>query len=141
MENERQGRWAVDGVAGLTDEEGVLANLRHMLQLLAASAQEQIAHYAPVELAAVAAEEMAQDFANWAEAVPTYWTLTEEQMARLQMVQAALDHLATSGDEADWSNAALRNDPRWEEVRTLAQAALTSFKWTTEVPPPAHYSD
>jgi hypothetical protein len=30
-------------------------------------------------------------------------------------------------------------DSQWEEVRTLAKAALASFGWPVEVPPPAQY--
>jgi hypothetical protein len=34
-------------------------------------------------------------------------------------------------------NEALFSDPRWEEVRLLAKAVLTSFGWPSEIPPPA----
>lgn len=36
-----------------------------------------------------------------------------------------------------WTDEALSSDPRWEEVRTLAKAALVSFGWPIEMPPPA----
>ncbi len=36
-----------------------------------------------------------------------------------------------------WTDEALSSDPRWEEVRTLAQAALVTCGWPNEIPPPA----
>jgi hypothetical protein len=33
-----------------------------------------------------------------------------------------------------WTDEALSSDPRWEEVRTLAKAALVSFGWPIEIP-------
>ncbi len=38
---------------------------------------------------------------------------------------------------AFWEEEALFTDSQWEEVRTLAKAALASFGWPVEVPPPA----
>jgi hypothetical protein len=34
-----------------------------------------------------------------------------------------------------WTEDALRQDKRWEEVRNLAKSALVTFGWANEVPP------
>jgi hypothetical protein len=129
-----------DGVAAETLKAGVLANLRYTLQLLAAAAPDQLAHFLPPDFA-FKADEMALDFENWATSVHTYWTLTEEQTARLTELDACLDNLSGEQNAAFWTDAALISDPRWEQVRALAKAALTSFQWPREVPPPETYVD
>jgi hypothetical protein len=135
------GRRAVrDGVTAETLKAGVLANLRYTLQLLAAAAPDQLAHFLPPDFA-FKADEMVLDFENWATSVHTYWTLTEEQTARLTELDAYLDNLSGEQNAAFWTDAALVSDPHWERVRALAQAALTSFQWPREVPPPEAYAD
>lgn len=128
------------GVAAETPEAGVLANLRYSLQLLAAAAPDQIAHFLPPDFA-FKADEMALDFEHWATCVDTYWTLTEEQTAQLTELDAYLASLSGPPNAAFWTDEALVSDPRWEQVRALAQAALTSFQWPREVPPPEEYID
>ncbi len=135
------GRRAVrDGVAAETLQAGVLANLRCTLQLLAAAAPDQLAHFLPPDFA-FKADEMALDFDNWVTSVHTYWTLTEEQAARLTELDAYLDNLSGEQNAAFWTDAALVSDPRWERIRALAQAALESFQWPRAVPPPEEYVD
>ena len=76
----------VDGVACDSPEEGVPANLRFFLQLLAAPAQDQIDHFLPPINYDIEAE-MARDFEHWARCVRTYVTLTAEQTRALQKAQ------------------------------------------------------
>ena len=128
------------GVAAETPEAGVLANLRYSLQLLAAAAPDQLAHFLPPDFACKA-DEMALDFDNWAKSVPTYWTLTEEQAARLTELDVYLDSVSGPQNAAFWTDDALVSDPRWEQVRVLAQAALIAFHWPKEVPPPEEYDE
>lgn len=134
------GRSVRSGVAAETPAAGVLANLRYSLQLLAVAAPDQLAHFLPPDFA-FKADEMALDFDNWANAVPTYWTLTEEQSVRLSQLGAYLTTMSGEQNAAFWTDEALVSDPRWEQVRALAQAALTSFQWTKEVPPAEEYVD
>ena len=136
----RRVRSVRSGVAAETPAAGVLANLRYSLQLLAAPAADQVAHFLPPDFA-FKADEMALDFDNWAKSISTYWTLTEEQTTRLTELDAYLDSVSGHQNAAFWTDAALVSDPRWEHVRALAQAALTSFHWPKEVPPPEEYID
>jgi hypothetical protein len=134
------GRIVVGGVAGATAAEGVLANLRYSVQLLAAPAAEQIAHFLPPDFAAKT-DEMALELDHWAQCAPTYWTLTHEQTTRLNALDAYLEALSGMEHAEFWTDAALVSDPRWEEVRTLAVAVLTAFEWPKQTPPPMRYLD
>lgn len=116
----------------------VARNLREALQLLAADANEQIAHFLPSDFA-FKADEMALDLGDWARTYPTYWTLTPDQAAKLAALDGFLERLGGE-DHADfWSDAAIRDDARWVEARHLAQAALEAFGWPADVPPRETY--
>jgi len=117
--------------------DGVLTQLRLSLQLLAAPAQAQISHFPAHHV--VLTDEMALDFENWAGCVQTYWKLSGEQKAKLTVLDDLLSRLSGSVSGAFWTDEALFRDPRWEEIRNLAKAALVSFGWPVEVPPPARY--
>ncbi len=134
------GRGVRGGVVAETPEVGVLANLRYTLQLLAAAAHDQIAHFLPPDFA-FKTDEMALDFDNWATAVHTYWTLTREQIARLTELSAYLDSQSGPHNAGFWTDEALVSDPRWDHIRALAQAALLAFQWPRDVPPPEAYID
>lgn len=123
-----------------TTAEGVLANLRYTLQLLAAPTADQIAHFLPSDFA-FKADEMALDFDKWAKSVHTYWTLTEEQAASLIELDTYLERLSGSENAELWTDEALAADPRWDRVRALAEAALASFQWPKETPPPEEHVD
>jgi hypothetical protein len=127
-------------VVAKTPAEGMLANLRYSLQLLACNASDQLAHFLPPDFA-FKADEMALDFDNWATSIHTYWSLTEEQTALLSQLNAYLGSLSGEQNALFWSDEALVSDPCWEQVRTLARAALASFRWPREAPPPEEYRD
>lgn len=115
--------------------EGVLKQLLRSLQLLASPAQDQ-AHHFPVSWIDLPFE-MADDFGHWAGCVSTYWEVPQEQKTRLTLLDDFLSEMSGSHDAAFWTDEALFTDPRWEEVRIMAQAALVSFGWPVEVPPRA----
>jgi hypothetical protein len=115
--------------------EGVLKQLCRSLQLLASPAQAQVSHF-PVQWI-VLTDEMADDLDHWAECVTTYWELPGEQKTRLTVLDDLLSKMSGSHNAAFWTDKALFTDSRWEEVRNLAKAALVSFGWPIEVPPPA----
>jgi hypothetical protein len=115
--------------------EGVLKQLRRSLQLLASPAQAQISHF-PVPWI-VLTDEMALDLDHWAGCISTYWELSGEQKSRLTALDDFLNEMSDSHHAAFWTDEALFTDSRWEEVRHLTQAALASFGWPLEVPPPA----
>src|SRR5258706_7322972 len=111
----RRGRGFViqDGVAGNTAEEGVLANLRYTLQVLAASAQDQLAHVLPPLYGDIAGD-MADDFDNWASAVHTYWTLTDQQTRALNSLTAYFGAHDSAEYPTFWEDEALASDEQWE---------------------------
>ena len=115
--------------------EGVLKQLCRSLQLLASPVQAQMNHF-PVQWI-VLTDEMAEDFTHWAECVSTYWELSDEQKTRLIVLDDFLSKMSGLHNAAFWTDEALFTDHHWEEVRDLAKAALVSFGWPIEVPPPA----
>ena len=115
--------------------EGVLKQLCRSLQLLASPAQAQVRHF-PVSWI-VLPDEMALDLDHWAGCVSTYWELPQEQKTTLTVLDDFLSEMSGSDHAAFWTDEALFTDSRWEKVRHLTQAALVSFGWPLEVPPPA----
>jgi hypothetical protein len=134
------GRSVVGGVAASTPAEGVLANLRYSVQLLAAPAAEQVAHFLRQALPPRPMK-WPLELEHWALCAPTYWSLTQEQTTRLNAVDAYLEALSGMDYAELWTDAALVSVPRWEDVRTLAAAVLTVFDWPNEMPPPERYLD
>ena len=96
--------------------------------------QAQLSHF-PVPWI-VLTDEMALDFDNWARCVSTYWKLSQEQEIRLTALDEFLSEMSGPLHSDFWTDEALSSDPRWEEVRNLAKAALISCGWPIEVPPP-----
>src|SRR5258706_587791 len=113
----------------------ILQHLRHSLQLLASPAQAQLSHFPAGWV--VLTDEMVLDFDAWVERISSYWELSQEQMARLTELDQFLNKMSDPSYSDFWSDEALSSDPRWEEVRTLAQAALVACGWPNEIPPPA----
>ena len=118
---------------------GVLKQLCRALQLLASPAQAQLSHFPAHSV--VLTDEMALDFDHWVQSVPTYWTLSKVQAAKLTALDDFLNKMSGPLHEAFWTDEALFSDPRWEEIRKLAESALVSFGWPIQVPPPAQYQD
>ena len=115
--------------------DNVLQHLRHSLQLLASPAQAQLSHFPAGWV--VLTDEMVLDFDAWVERISSYWKLSKEQMARLTELDEFLKKMSGPSKSDFWSDDALASDPRWEEVRTLAQAALVACGWPNEIPLPA----
>ncbi|HEV2236411.1 MAG TPA: hypothetical protein VGR57_07080 [Ktedonobacterales bacterium] len=134
----RRGFVIEDGVKGNTPEDGVVANLRFTLQLLAAYGRDQLDHYLP-PLHGDITGDMAEDYDNWAKSVHTYWTLTDEQTQALRAILAYFDAHDYDQYPTFWEVEALVSDERWEQVRQLAQTALAEFGWPVEVPPRQKY--
>lgn len=123
-----------DGVQGANEADGVLANLRFSLQLLAAPGQEQISHFALPDFA-YKADEIALEFDHWASCVGTYWPLSPRQTRLLTVLNEFLDTTGHEAGTAFWSDQALLDHPGWEQARAMAKAALAAFGWGAEIPP------
>jgi hypothetical protein len=107
----------------LPDPHARLRTLRESLELASRPAEEQLA-----ALPGGAAEQLRhihEDVAHLAPGLRAAGLLDGEAFRRL----AAFDrhHEALVEDEDAWSDAALRSDPRWEESRGLAAAALAAL--------------
>lgn len=121
------------GVQSDNAAEGVLANLKASLQLLAAAAHDQVVHFESPDFDSKT-DEMALDYDHWSTAVRSFWKLSDRQMALLEAINGYLESLSGEDNIAFWSDQALFDDPRWEEVRTMAKATLESFGWDVDVP-------
>ncbi|MFL5704487.1 MAG: hypothetical protein ACJ8AG_16865 [Ktedonobacteraceae bacterium] len=118
-----------------TIADNILQHLRRSLQLLASPTQVQLSHFPAGWV--VLTDEMVLDFDAWVERISSYWKLSQEQMARLTELDQFLNKMSDPSHSDFWSDEALSSDPRWEEVRTLAQVALVACGWPIEIPPPA----
>jgi hypothetical protein len=61
-----------------------------------------------------------------------------DQLEALQAIDFRLDTMSRGGSEFDeelWSDSALDSRREWEELRSLARAALTRLGWPVDVPP------
>jgi len=115
--------------------DGVLEHLCQSLQLLASPAQAQLSHF-PADWV-VLTDEMALDLDHWTQCLSTYWNPSNAQMVQLSRLDDFLSEMSGSLHRDFWTDEALSSDPRWEEVRTLAKAALVGFGWPIEIPLPA----
>jgi len=128
------------GVQGKNVPQGVLSNLEASLQLLAARASDQVAHFLPADFSNKA-DEMALDFEHWSTSVASFHTLTSDQEKSLKVLNDYLQALSGEDNRSFWTDQALVDDPRWEEVRAAAKVALVSFGWLADVPQQDRYID
>jgi hypothetical protein len=107
----------------LPDPHAQLRTVRESLAMAAKPAEEQIA--ALPGGAAGQLRHIHEDVAHLAPGLRAAGLLDGEAFRRL----AAFDrhHEALSEDDAAWTDEALRSDPRWDESRSLAAAALAAL--------------
>lgn len=107
----------------LPDPHAQLRTLRESLALAAGPAEQQVAAL-PGD-AARQLRRIHEDVAHLAPGLRAAGLLDGEAFRRL----AAFDrhHEQMSEDDGLWSEPALRGDPRWEESRSLAAAALAAL--------------
>jgi hypothetical protein len=107
----------------LPDPHSQLRTLRESLEMAARPAEEQIA--ALPGGAAAQLRHIHEDIAHLAPGLRAAGVIDAEAFRRL----AAFDrhHEALLEDEGVWGDDALRSDPRWEESRSLAAAALAAL--------------
>jgi hypothetical protein len=81
------------------------------------------------------------DYSHWSEVARSLlaFEFSGEQLETLRAIDLRLAALGAGGPEFDaelWSDRAFESDARWEELRSLARAALTRLQWPVELPPP-----
>ena len=116
------------------DKDAQFRHLKWSLQALAAPPSEQLALFPD---AVAQAEELVLDFDNSAAAVRSRddRELSDAQLASLAAIDdqlATMSRLASEVDADMWSEAALRHDPNWGQIRELAAVALEAFGWAGE---------
>jgi hypothetical protein len=115
-------------------EPVALSRLRLALQVLAASAHDQIAHFPDF---VCVADEMALDYNLWLTRVRERVPLAPDHIAALTAIDTYLAERSGGHNSAFWTNAALTDDPGWADVRRLAQDGLRALGWPVEPPPPS----
>ena len=115
-----------------------LTYLRHAVQALALSCQDQLALF-PSDVCR--ADELALDLENWCRTVlgNDAGMLTQGQASVLKAVDAMLDRMSGAANAHLWTDKALCNDTAWDHVRSLANQVLTAFQWPLDRPPAVTY--
>lgn len=111
----------------------VVAQLRHSLQRLAQLPAAQVALFPSL---VVLGDELARSFDDALRAFrASAHEASAAQLRSLQQLDDYLSELSGSQNEAFWIEPiALAVDPRWQQVRDLASAALAAFRWPAEAP-------
>ena len=109
--------------------------LRHLQWSLQALAQPGEVQFSLFPRFVVVPDELALEFDNWYCTARDVTKFTTEQVAALGALDMKLTSMSASGSP-HWTDAALREDPDWENVRRLARGALQAFGWP-DAPPPS----
>lgn len=106
----------------------------HAVQALAQPSSAQIALYPPF---ACVGDEMAIELDDSLRLLRlTQGTLSHRQAVAIAELEQHIDHLSGPQNADFWTDRdRLHADPRWDQVRTLAVAVLTSFGWPPDAPP------
>ncbi|MBI2900234.1 MAG: hypothetical protein HYY17_08610 [Planctomycetes bacterium] len=115
-------------------KEAVFLRLKHSLQALAIPPDEQLGLFPEF---VCKADELALDYSHWLEcAVGNYpQEFTGEQRHFLENVDGVLESMSGAENAHLWTDDALRYSVEWSNVRVLAEEALKTLGWETEVPP------
>jgi hypothetical protein len=54
---------------------------------------------------------------------------TDSQLQSLQNIDAALSAMSGPSNKELWTESAMKNHPRWAELRVLAREAVDQFGW------------
>lgn len=111
--------------------------LRWSLQSLAAAGSDQPTLF-PEHM--MKADELALDFDHWAAFVRSAYEkdLSPAQVDALAAIDRKLSTMSRDGAEFDldlWTDAAMRTNDQWAEVRVLAAGALEAFGWPLDPTP------
>ncbi len=107
-----------------TLEERLAAAVRHLaLPADEALAQKPLSNDPPDEWA-LEFDDLYTAYVDRLLAIPP-----EGRLEALQALDATLTRMSGSANAELWTPAAVRRDPRWEEVRALARNVLERFDW------------
>jgi hypothetical protein len=86
------------------------------------------------------ADELALDYSDWSRVARSLFASewSGDQLKALGAIDIRLDAMSRGGSEFDeelWSEDALTSRPQWDELRSLARAALVQLGWSVEAPP------
>ena len=107
----------------LPDPHAQLRTVRESLAMAARPAEEQLAQLPGG--AAAQLRHIHEDVAHLAPGLRAAGVIDGEALRRLSAFDRHHEQLLE--DEAVWTDDALREDPRWEESRSLAAAALAAL--------------
>jgi hypothetical protein len=110
-----------------------LQRFKWSLQALAAPADVQLELYPESDWKV---DDMAIEFEEWYETIKKRQTFfTVKQAAILRRLNRTLDDISGPENTYYWMEDALRADPVWEKIRSMAKDALRALGWPLEVPP------
>ena len=111
-----------------------LQQLQWALQALAQPAEIQISMFPPY---VVIADELALEFSHWLQFVisSSRSLLTDTQVKTLESLDDFIADSKGSDDADHWTVLALRSDPFWSRIRSLACDALVILDWPVALPP------
>lgn len=81
------------------------------------------------------ADELALDFDDWCETATKQHEFMTDQLSALASVATLLSEMSGEKNAELWTDAALAQLPRWQEVRERARKALQTFQWSLDRPP------
>jgi hypothetical protein len=109
-----------------------LDQLKWSLQALALPPDKQLGLFPPFTCTA---DEMALDFDHWAETARSQHAFAADQLSALAAVDDLLSEMTGENNAELWTDAALTQLLRWQEVRERARTALRIFGWHLDMPP------
>lgn len=116
---------------------GVRDQFRWSLQALACDPDDQLTLFPDF---VCRADELVLDYGHWSEVARSRFAgeFSADQLATLKAIDDRIDAMSYGGAEFEeelWYEEALGTRPKWEELRSLAKAALACFGWPAEKPP------
>lgn len=83
------------------------------------------------------ADELALDFDDGLQMVG-HDKFSDEQRTAVQALDEILDRMSGEENASFWTEEALRADPTWDQIRSIAKAVVATFGWELRPPPPSN---
>ena len=110
------------------DRTWIFGELKRCLHALASDGDRALASAPP---GSCRADELALDYGNFISAAFGSFErdFTSEQVVALRRVDELLSAMSSEDQSDLWTDEAVRLHPRWQEVRSLARAAVRVLGW------------